>query len=165
MFSYMLCIIFLLLSVESKIQIIQSYDKIDEIKNNRFIHKKEEPKQVDILIEEGSMQIYSMCSEICEKENKSLYYAETTNFPGYGLIYRCQCEKSWTGWYDSNGQCDQCDNIILGDELFNNYMNILGYEPDDCSCQSLKELTLKMVQNGPEIVEPPQVPEILINKF
>lgn len=98
-----------------------------------------------ITILEGSREIYNMCGSICKESCKPLYYTEVTDFPNYGKIFRCQCGDRYSSWYNIETFTALDLDILLGDNLFNDYFNLLGYDTSDCQCDSLKQLLGKMV--------------------
>lgn len=99
-----------------------------------------------ITILEGTHEVYAKCNIICHSDEKQNLYTEVTNFPGYGKIYRCQCDNKYSKWYNLANNSEVSLDILLGDSLFNHYLNLLGRQEDDCSCDPLKSLLEKMVQ-------------------
>jgi hypothetical protein len=102
---------------------------------------------VYITLLEGSRDIYATCESICTEKSSPLYYAEVTDFPNYGKIFRCQCGDKYTPWHNLNDLSELCTEILLGDELFNGYFNLLGYDTSDCKCDDLKYLLGKLIMN------------------
>jgi hypothetical protein len=103
---------------------------------------------VVIRITEGTREVYARCSEICKVEKAQLMYTEQTFFPGLGKLIRCQCGQSYTEWY--KGYKDEAvgQDVLLGDELFNEYINLLGYDEDDCECDGMRNLLYKLYVNS-----------------
>lgn len=98
-----------------------------------------------ITLIEGSKDTYTLCNSICQDKNEQLYYAEVTEFPGHGKIFRCQCGDRYTAWYNFSDLSEMCVDILMGDKLFNGYINLLGYDRDDCNCNDLKLLLAKLL--------------------
>jgi hypothetical protein len=102
-------------------------------------------QNIYITLFEGSQQNYAACNSICSEFKERVNYAEVTNFPNYGSIFRCQCGIQWSSWYDINTLEELSLDILLGDQLFNNYINMLGFTDfNDCECESLKELLYRL---------------------
>ena len=149
---HLLLILIILIQVKSKVKVVKT---LTEIKN--LLRGSEDfnqttltpPQEVTyITIMEGSDDVYASCSLICRDLNKQTLYSEITDFPGYGSIFRCQCGGDWSSWYNWGDMRELCTDILLGDSLFNDYMNLLGYDVDDCECDGLKKLLGKMVSNN-----------------
>jgi hypothetical protein len=98
-----------------------------------------------ITLIEGSKDTYTLCNSICLEKNEQLYYTEVTEFPGHGKIFRCQCGDRYTSWYNFSDLSEMCVDILMGDKLFNGYINLLGYDRDDCNCNDLKLLLAKLL--------------------
>ena len=98
-----------------------------------------------ITILEGTHDIYGKCNIICHKDGKANLYTEITNFPNFGKIYRCQCDNKFSKWYSIQDNSEVSLDILLGDSLFNHYINLLGVNADPCSCDPLKALLTAMV--------------------
>lgn len=102
-------------------------------------------KPVYVTLIEGSKETYAMCNSICREKGEPDYYTEVTNFPGYGDIFRCQCGGQYTTWYNLENGNELCIDILLGDTLFNHYLNLLGYDTDNCHCDALKQMLARLI--------------------
>ena len=96
---------------------------------------------------EGTYEVYGFCENICRNEDEQVLYTEVTKFPDYGDIYRCQCGPYYSSWYDMETHEELSLDIILGDYLFNNYINMVGYDDSDCDCSALKNLLYRLINN------------------
>lgn len=96
---------------------------------------------------EGSPEIYEYCENVCQKEEEPLQYTEVTVFPYFGNIYRCQCGNQYSKWYKMDSHEELSFDVLLGDELFNDYLNLPGVNDDNCSCSSLKNLLYRLIMN------------------
>jgi hypothetical protein len=96
---------------------------------------------------EGSYEVYGYCENICGYEDEPVLYTEVTKFPDYGDIYRCQCGPYYSSWYDMETHEELSLDIILGDYLFNSYINMVGYDDSDCDCSALKNLLYRLINN------------------
>jgi hypothetical protein len=95
---------------------------------------------------EGSQDVYKTCQSICRERKEQTYYAEATDYPNYGKIFRCQCGDKFTSWYSMHDLNEINSSILMGDNLFNNYMNMLGFEISDCECDDLKRLLIRLLK-------------------
>ncbi len=102
---------------------------------------------VYITFMEGSDDVYGYCSSVCEKEDEPLMYTEVTSFPDFGNLYRCQCGTQYSKWYEMDTHAELSLDIILGDEVFNNYVNMNGNDNSDCDCYSLKNMLYKLINS------------------
>ncbi len=104
------------------------------------------PRKVTyITLIEGSKEVYNLCNSICSEKGENTLYSEVTDFPDYGNIFRCQCGDNFTSWYKMNDLSELCIDILLGDSLFNDYFNMLGYDVSNCKCDALRVMLTKMI--------------------
>lgn len=102
-------------------------------------------KKVYITLVEGTYEIYKLCDVICTVDGKRTSYAEVTTFPEYGKIFRCQCGKQFSSWYNVNTLDNLGKDILRGDEVFNYYLNMLSLDLEECECESLKNVLLRLI--------------------
>jgi hypothetical protein len=95
---------------------------------------------------EGSQDVYKTCQSICRERGEQTYYAEATDYPSYGKIFRCQCGDKFTSWYSMYDLSELNSSLLMGDNLFNNYMSMLGYDLSDCECDDLKRLLARLLK-------------------
>ena len=142
-------LIVFLFSVHSSTKLRILFQNLANEKNNSNdsnINPEEDGETTTyITLLEGSSEVYSFCQNICEKWNDPLLYTEVTSFPYYGEIYRCQCGAQYSKWYDMKTHEELSYDILLGDDLFNDYLNMLGFDDNDCYCASLKNLLYKLI--------------------
>lgn len=128
--------------IQSKVKLV-----LEKSMATKFLMKqKQAPEVTYITLMEGSRETYALCRSICTQEGLPLYYTEVTDFPSYGMIFRCQCGDKFTSWYNSEDLTELCVDILLGDQLFNDYFNMVGHETSDCECDVLKDMLGKMLQ-------------------
>lgn len=109
----------------------------------KTITKNQEITYVTLI--EGSRETYQYCNNICKNLEQNTLYAEVTDFPNYGTIFRCQCGDSFTSWYNMQDMSELCLDILIGDNLFNDYLNMLGYDTSDCDCSAMKYMLGKIL--------------------
>lgn len=132
--------------IESKVKL-----NLEKMMTNKFLAKmksKNAEPVTYITLMEGTRETYAICQSICRDRGLPTYYAEVTDFPNYGMIFRCQCGDNFTSWYNSEDLTELCLDILLGDTLFNDYFNMIGYDTSDCECNALKEMLGKMLQTN-----------------
>jgi hypothetical protein len=136
---------------ESKIRLV--IKNLAENKNGLFLQgsdssvQTQAPQLTYITMLEGSREVYGTCQSICWETSKPLLYTEVTDFPNYGKIFRCQCGDRYTSWYNLADLSELCVDVLLGDSIFNDYFNLLGYDTSDCQCDDLKSLLGKLISN------------------
>ena len=89
---------------------------------------------------EGSNDIYEICKLICGINDMKTFYSETTVYPNYGKLFRCQCNEDFTPWYNVNTLAEVTMDLLKGDAMFNYYMNMPGNYQNECQCDNLKSL-------------------------
>jgi hypothetical protein len=149
MYLILFIIIYFLFSVHSSTKLrLLLQNSANKINNPNEMNKNQEEDGETvtyITLLEGSKEIYSFCQNICEKWDDPLLYTEVTSFTDYGDIYRCQCGAQYSKWYDMKTHEELSYDILLGDDLFNDYLNMLGFDDNDCYCASLKNLLYKLI--------------------
>jgi hypothetical protein len=149
---FSICILF----TECKINLVLKNSMENEFANKLFMQdpenkeqsqkqQEQSPKVTYITLLEGSREVYGSCMSICWETGRPLLYAEATDFPEYGKIFRCQCGNRWSSWYNMADLTELCVDVLLGDSIFNDYFNLLGYDTSDCQCDDLKALLHKLI--------------------
>jgi hypothetical protein len=133
----------LLIYVKTKVKL--TINKKLEMKSLLRNRVKEPKELIYITLLEGSKNIYALCQSICGDLGEITLYSESTNYPDYGVIFRCQCGSHYTPWYNLENLNEMCLDILKGDSLFNDYFNLLGYDTSDCKCSPLKDMLSKML--------------------
>ena len=96
---------------------------------------------------EGTNDIYEICKLICNVNNMKTYYSETTVYPNYGKLFRCQCNEDFTPWYDLTTFAEITMDLLKGDPLFNYYLNMPGNYENECQCDNLKSLIYNILDS------------------
>ncbi len=143
------------LSLSTKLRLVLKNSSTFKNKSESQMLKQEYKSKIDSVDEkesliyitflEGSSEIYGYCESICQKEEEPLLYTEVTDFPYFGKIYRCQCGTEYSKWYNMENHEELSFDVLLGDELFNDYINLIGVDEDDCNCSSLKNLLHRLI--------------------
>ena len=94
---------------------------------------------------EGSSDMYEICKLICRVNNMKTYYSETTIYPQYGKVFRCQCNENYTPWYDLQTFREVAFDLLRGNSIFNYYMNMPGNYINECECNNLKSLIFNIL--------------------
>ena len=97
---------------------------------------------------EGSNDIYEICKLICGINDMKTFYSETTVYPNYGKLFRCQCNEDFTPWYNVNTLAEVTMDLLKGDAMFNYYMNMPGNYQNECQCDNLKSLLYNILEIG-----------------
>lgn len=96
---------------------------------------------------EGTSDIYETCKLICSVNEMKTYYSETTIYPNYGKLFRCQCDDDFTPWYSLDTLAEVTKDLLKGNPLFNYYMNMVGNYKNECECENLKSLIYNIVDS------------------
>lgn len=105
--------------------------------------KKKELTYMTLI--EGTNDIYEVCKLICETNDMKTYYSETTVYPGYGKMFRCQCNDDFTPWYNLNTFAEITMDLLKGNDFFNYYLNMPGNYQNECVCTNLKNLVFNIL--------------------
>ena len=101
-----------------------------------------------LTLVEGTKDIYEVCKLICNANDMKTYYSESTYFPNYGKLFRCQCNSQFTAWYNLETLAQVGLDLIKGDDLVNYYFNMPGNNENDCKCDTYREILLKMISSA-----------------
>lgn len=154
--SYFVILLVCIVFSKCKVTLVLKNSMNNQFANKLFAQDSENKEQIEIKKEtaqkvtyitllEGSREVYGSCMSICWETGRPLLYSEATDFPEYGKIFRCQCGSRWTSWYNMADLTELCVDILLGDSIFNDYFNLLGYDTSDCQCDDLKALLFKLI--------------------
>ena len=100
---------------------------------------------------EGSNDIYEICKLICGINDMKTFYSETTVYPNYGKLFRCQCNEDFTPWYNVNTLAEVTMDLLKGDAMFNYYMNMPGNYQNECQCDNLKSLLYNILDTFQDV--------------
>ena len=100
---------------------------------------------------EGSNDIYEICKLICGINDMKTFYSETTVYPNYGKLFRCQCNEDFTPWYNVNTLAEVTMELLKGDAMFNYYMNMPGNYQNECQCDNLKSLLYNILDTFQDV--------------
>ena len=100
---------------------------------------------------EGSNDIYEICKLICGINDMKTFYSETTVYPNYGKLFRCQCNEDFTPWYNVNTLAEVTMDLLKGDAMFNCYMNMPGNYQNECQCDNLKSLLYNILDTFQDV--------------
>ena len=100
---------------------------------------------------EGSNDIYEICKLICGINDMKTFYSETTVYPNYGKLFRCQCNEDFTPWYNVNTLAEFTMDLLKGDAMFNYYMNMPGNYQNECQCDNLKSLLYNILDTFQDV--------------
>ena len=100
---------------------------------------------------EGSNDIYEICKLICGINDMKTFYSETTVYPNYGKLFRCQCNEDFTPWYNVNTLAEVTMDLLKGDAMFNYYMNMPGNYQNECQCDNLKNLLYNILDTFQDV--------------
>ena len=100
---------------------------------------------------DGSNDIYEICKLICGINDMKTFYSETTVYPNYGKLFRCQCNEDFTPWYNVNTLAEVTMDLLKGDAMFNYYMNMPGNYQNECQCDNLKSLLYNILDTFQDV--------------
>ena len=100
---------------------------------------------------EGSNDIYEICKLICGINDMKTFYSETTVYPNYGKLFRCQCNEDFTPWYNVNTLAEVTMDLLKGDAMFNYYMNMPGNYQNEFQCDNLKSLLYNILDTFQDV--------------
>ena len=117
----------------------------------QLMTSESQPSLTYMTLVEGSNDIYEICKLICGINDMKTFYSETTVYPNYGKLFRCQCNEDFTPWYNVNTLAEVTMDLLKGDAMFNYYMNMPGNYQNECQCDNLKSLLYNILDTFQDV--------------
>ena len=117
----------------------------------QFMTSESQSSLTYMTLVEGSNDIYEICKLICGINDMKTFYSETTVYPNYGKLFRCQCNEDFTPWYNVNTLAEVTMDLLKGDAMFNYYMNMPGNYQNECQCDNLKSLLYNILDTFQDV--------------